>query len=139
MKSCEEHQEIISAYSDNELNDKETSELFFHLGECRECRTFMKSVFQLRSMLQEVALPKSIPSKSIQSPVWKRKITIPYSVAAAIVFFMLVSSVIFFQKVTQPPKVVEKTETEYVYMASYPTVYIYGNSSTEVKSNKGGL
>ena len=116
MKTCEEYQELVSAYSDDELNDAEISELFFHLGECADCRAFMKSVLQLRSTLQEATVPVSITTKAMPSSLWKRKLSVSYSVAAAILLMMLLSGALFFQKMMQQPKVVEKTQTEYVYM-----------------------
>ncbi|HLP16712.1 MAG TPA: zf-HC2 domain-containing protein, partial [Bacteroidota bacterium] len=53
MKTCEEYQELISAYVDGETTDAEIAEVFFHLGSCRECRSFISSVLKLQSLLQE--------------------------------------------------------------------------------------
>ena len=36
-----EHEQLISLYIDKGFNDKESSELFAHLAECSECRTYL--------------------------------------------------------------------------------------------------
>jgi len=133
MKTCEEYQELISVYTDDELNDQETAELFFHLGQCSECRAMMKLMLRLRFTLHESET--SITKGDQKNGFWKNKFTISYPVAAVIVMMMFVSAVLFVQKMTQPPTVVEKTETEYVYMTSFPPVYAKINSTTNFKSN----
>jgi len=51
MNSCNEYQQQISQYIDNQLEDSDTSELFRHLGDCEECRDFLKSILKLRSAI----------------------------------------------------------------------------------------
>jgi len=133
MKKCEEYQEMLSTYIDEELNDQETSKLFFHLGECLECRAMMKSMLLLRSTLREAE--NSIHTEKEKNSFWKKRFTISYPIAAVVAMIMLVSTFIFFQKITQPPTIVEKTQTEYVYMTSLPPVYAKINSPANVKSN----
>jgi hypothetical protein len=131
MKTCTEYQEMISAYADNELNDDETAGLFFHLGECAECRDFMKSVGMLRRVLQDVEPAGDVQRRSL----WKRKLSVSYPVAAIVALVMLISSTMMYLKMNEQPKIVEKTHTEYVYMSSYPAVYAVVAPSTDVKSN----
>lgn len=133
MKKCEEYQEKISAYIDNELADAETAKLFYHLGECTECRDMLKSMLQLRTALHEVEFPAEVQPD--HKSIWKRTFVISYPVAAALALLMLMSGFFFVQKITQPPRVIEKTQTEYVYMTSFPPVYATINSSTDIKSN----
>jgi uncharacterized BrkB/YihY/UPF0761 family membrane protein len=133
MKTCEEFQEMISAYSDNELNDAETSRLFFHLGECVECRKFMGTLISLRSAIRETA-DEIIQEKESHS-FWKKKIFVSYPVAAILAVMMFASGLMLYAKITEPPRIVERTQTEYVYMAPYPAVYVYSNSTNEVKTN----
>ena len=134
MKKCEEYQEMISAYSDGELTDTETSTLFYHLGECSNCRAFMKSVMQLRSALKEIELSTQVSSPAMQS-IWESKVSVMYSIAAVVVLAVLLSGFFLFNKVTEPPKIVERVETQYVYMTSFPPVYVYANSSSDIKTN----
>ena len=135
MKKCEEFQEMVSAYVDGELADAETSKLFFHLGECKECRTFMKSVLQLRTALRENELPIQTQSSSAKISVWKRKLAVSYPVAAVMALTILVFGFFFLQQVSQQPVIVEKVQTEYVYMISFPAVYAQIAPSSDVKSN----
>lgn len=130
MKTCEEYQEMISVYHDNELSDKDTSEVFFHLGECSGCRTFMRSLVELRSAIGETKIPIQ-PEQS----VWKRTLSVSYPVAAAVSLMFIVSSFLLFQKLSEQPRIIEKTATEYVYMTAFPPVYATVNSTTESKSN----
>lgn len=133
MRTCDEYQEMISAYIDNELADADTSKLFFHLGECAECREMMKSMLQLRSALHETELIERKKSEYVS--IWKKKFAVSYPVAAVIALMMLISSLLYVQKLSQPPTIVEKTQTEYVYMTSFPPVYATVNSSNDIKSN----
>ncbi|MFA6540915.1 MAG: zf-HC2 domain-containing protein [Bacteroidota bacterium] len=130
MKTCEDYQEMISVYHDNELSDGDTSKLFFHLGECSGCRMFMRSLIELRSAIGETKDP--IGRKQ---SVWKRTLSISYPVAAVISVMILVSSFFLFQKLSEQPRIIEKTATEYVYMTAFPPVYATVNSTTESKSN----
>ena len=129
MKKCDEYQELISAYVDGETSDPETSALFFHLGECSQCRAFMKSLLQLRSVLQEHELPA--PSTSL----WKRTLAVSYPIAAAVALAVLLSGFLLFSQLTRSPITVRSTQTEYVYLTSFPTVVVVGSQSTETKPN----
>jgi anti-sigma factor RsiW len=48
---CNEYEERISLYVDDELDDIQAVELFHHLGGCSECRKAMLSMLNLRSGL----------------------------------------------------------------------------------------
>ena len=51
--TCNEYQEWISAYVDNELDEERAAPLFAHLGACTECRGFFRDALQLRSVIQD--------------------------------------------------------------------------------------
>jgi anti-sigma factor RsiW len=109
-----EHQQRISLYVDNELNDKESSELFAHLAGCSECRTYMKIGMRVRSQIanEELAdVPRSLDRRVLASvaranatlerrtwysPVWFTRISIPLPAAASIVFLLIVGSLLFY-------------------------------------------
>lgn len=145
MKTCEQYQEDVSAYVDGELGDKEMSELFFHLGTCGKCRTFMTSVIRLGSFLQsnEPArrrVKTTMPAEQSQGraqrhPIWKRTFDVSYPVAAAAAALMLISGSLFFIPKAQPATVVNKTQIAYVYIPSLPAVDVVASPLPVEKTN----
>jgi predicted anti-sigma-YlaC factor YlaD len=135
MKTCGHYQELISSYIDGETNDQETSELFFHLGDCAECRMFMRSVLRLQTAFRENALLVPKEAELRPSSLWKRRFAISYPIAAVLAFLMLLSGVLVFSQMTQPPTIIQKNHTEYVYLTSFPPVYIVGTRIPEMKTN----
>jgi anti-sigma factor RsiW len=147
VKTCEQYEELVSAYADGEANDEETAELFFHLGTCAACRTFLKSVLRLDSFMQLNEQPgkKQSPTASAPAraqvmplyrvPIWKRKLTISYSVAAAIIIMMLASASVAIVQSTQAPTVINSTSKEYVYVTAMDVVPIIANPLPDKKSN----
>lgn len=59
--TCEEHQEAISRFHDDELNESDSAVVFLHIGECQDCRRFMHSMVRLRHALHSKPIP-SIPT-----------------------------------------------------------------------------
>ena len=135
MKKCDEVQEQISAYIDGETGSAETSAMFFHLGECPECRAFLKSVIQLQSVLHENELPARIETRPAPAALWKRRFAVSYPVAAAVAVFMLLSSFFMSSRLLRPPVTIKSTQTEYVYLTSFPPVVVVGSRPAEIKSN----
>jgi anti-sigma factor RsiW len=149
VKTCEEYQELVSAYVDGEILDDETAELFFHLGACPECRQFLSSVLRLQSfmqvtdvpdnrhaaMKQEIDAPDSRLVAMKQPPMWKRKLAVSYPVAAAVVALMLLSGGLYATKQTQPPAVIHQTQTEYVYLAPMDLVNVIASPLPPKKTN----
>lgn len=133
MKKCEDFQEMISSYIDDELSDYESSKIFSHLSECQECRTTLTLMMRLHSSLLEGEY--AYPKKQLREMFWRRKFAITYPVAAIIVMTIFMSTILFYLKITQPPTIVEKLQTEYVYMTAFPPVYAKINSSANFKSN----
>lgn len=135
MKTCENYQELISAYVDGETYDEETSKLFFHLGDCAECRMFMGSVLRLQSVLREDELPVTIETHPSSRSLWKRRLVVSYPIAAALALLMLLSGILLLSRITQPPVNIKSIQTEYVYLTSFPPVYIIGSQSIDTKPN----
>ena len=127
MKSCEEYQEMISAYVDDELSKRDVSRMFTHLGECAECKDFMRSLLKLRSAIRETA---TLHEESAVAPAkfWRRKFSISYAVAAVLAFVLLVSGGLLFERSSHQPRV-----TEYVYLTPYPAVYAIDNTSQHTR------
>ena len=135
MKKCDEYQELISAYVDGETSDHETSGLFFHLGECSNCRAFMRSVLRLQSVLRENELPVKIETRPMTKALWKRRFVVSYPIAAVVALLMLLSSFLLSSRMIQPTKIIKNTQTEYVYLTSFPPVVVVGSQLTEMKPN----
>jgi predicted anti-sigma-YlaC factor YlaD len=135
MKTCDDYQELISAYVDGETRDEETSALFFHLGDCADCRMFMRSVLRLQSVLREDELPVTIETHQSTTSLWKRRLVVSYPIAAAVALLMLLSSFLLTSRITKPPVNIKNTQTEYVYLTSFPPVYIFGSQSIDTKPN----
>ncbi len=122
MIACNEYQEQISAYIDNELADAETVKLFRHLGECAECRSMMHSMMQLRSALFESDQPKD--KKNEDASLWKKRISISYPIAALFAFFVMVSTITFIQQTFFREEHVQPVRVEYISSKPLPTVYV---------------
>jgi anti-sigma factor RsiW len=108
-----EHEQLISLYIDKGFNDKESSELFAHLAECSECRTYLKISMRVRNQIAHeelVDVPRSLDRRVLASvarenaapkrqtwysPVWFTRISIPLPAAASIVFLLIVGSLLF--------------------------------------------
>jgi hypothetical protein len=56
----EVYQQHISQLVDNELSESLEQDLFLHLGSCRECRSFLKSSWQIQSDIQK-RMPRTQP------------------------------------------------------------------------------
>ncbi len=135
MKKCDEYQKLISAYVDGETSGHETSDLFFHLGECSHCRAFMRSVLQLQSVLRENELPEKIETRPMTRSLWKRGFVVSYPIAAVVAILMLLSSFLLSSRMILPAKIIKTTQTEYVYLTSFPPVVVVGSRPTEIKPN----
>lgn len=127
MKSCEEYQEMISAYVDDELSKRDVSRMFYHLGECAECKNFMRSLLKVRSAIRETAMFHE-ESAAAPSKFWHRKFSVSYAVAAVLAFVLLVSGALLFERSSHQPRV-----TEYVYLTPYPAVYAIDNTSQHTR------
>lgn len=122
MKKCDEYQEKISAYIDNELANAETAKLFYHLGECEECRNMLTSMLQLRSALFEIDQSKEKRNENVS--LWKRRVSISYPIAALFAFFVIVSAITFVQQVFLLEEFEQPVRVEYISSTPLPTVYV---------------
>ena len=132
-----EHQQRISLYIDNALNDKESSELFAHLAECKDCRTYLKTIMRVRAQIADEELadvPRSLDRRVLASvarenaalkrrtwysPVWFTRVSIPLPAAASIVFLLIVGSLLFYPLLT--PEQERQVEIPSELMARVPS------------------
>jgi hypothetical protein len=129
-----EYQQNISLYVDNALGDRKSSELFAHLAECTQCRTFMKISMRIHAQIvdEELAevsrdLDRRVLSfvegrsavsnrRTWYSPVWFTRISIPLPAAASLLFLIIVGSLLISPLLTQgnqqrseiPPELLSK-------------------------------
>jgi len=134
--TCDTYEEQISALIDHELKDEETGMLFAHLSTCRTCRNSLQSVLDLRSDLGEQVppmAPKELDEKVLHSEtrpklydgdrkpmtllVWKRRISMPVPIAAAITIVLIAGGVAL-------SSLMSKTQT--VYITAFPAVEVRG-------------
>ena len=133
MKTCEDYKELLSQYIDGELGDEETSGVFYHVGECLDCREFLSSMLKLRSAIQETNYRRE--ERKSHAPIWERTIAVSYPVAAAIAVIAMLSGYFLFNRGTTQQAVIEKTTTEYVYLTSFPPVYAVLPNASNVTTN----
>jgi anti-sigma factor RsiW len=55
---CEDMQLMISAYIDDALDPPSQGTMFAHLGECNECRVFLRRLLDLRAGLAAIPAPE---------------------------------------------------------------------------------
>jgi anti-sigma factor RsiW len=110
----ERYFDFINLYVDNELADKNSAELFAHLGSCETCRELMKATMLIRSHIANQGLAEvtsALDQRVLASvrrqattvrekrrwfePVWFTRISIPLPAAASIIFLVIVGSLLF--------------------------------------------
>ena len=103
----EEYRELVSQYIDEELEEAIETVLFQHLGECSQCRDFLRSSLALRTQILRTkeAAPSALRPDFAQQQekqtierdllvlAWQRKVPLP--VAASLAMLILVGGLIF--------------------------------------------
>jgi hypothetical protein len=71
LQSCEEYQELASAFADDVLEAAQMSDLQGHLRECPECRQFLNSIYRARDFIraEEVRHPVPAPSSHFTADI----------------------------------------------------------------------
>ena len=59
---CDDMQYDISAYLDDALDLSSQATMFAHLGECGQCRVFLRRMLDLRAGLAAIPVPEVPPS-----------------------------------------------------------------------------
>ena len=118
----DEYQELVSQYIDEELDNKNEEVLFRHLGECNQCRDFLRSSLALRTQILRTkeAVPETLRLDLAPEPekealerdllvlAWQRKVPLP--VAASVALVLLLGGILFSsvslqeQSIDQAPK-----------------------------------
>ncbi len=144
--TCDTYEEQISALIDHELKDEEAEVLFVHLSTCRTCRRSLQSVLDLRSDLGEQAPPMapkeldekilkrtrlahraSKDRKAIPFHLWTGRISLPVTVAAIIMVFLIAGSLMVSSMTKQKLLPSPEGRVEAVYITTLPAVEVHGN------------
>jgi len=145
MTTCEGYQEKVSRLIDNELGERESPSLFEHLGLCEECRRFLQTNLRIRSGMQEhgpLLAPVHLDQKvlgttlttrglvpgrlAIPSGLWKRRVSLPASLAAAVVVLLMLGSIVLSSLWFGTQKTQPELQTQTVYVTTFPVVEVQG-------------
>ena len=123
------YQELTSQFIDRELGLEGEQELFAHLGECDECRSFLKSALTLQGDILETKPALTVsprPARKARSlrMVWSKRV--PMSVAAMLAVIALASTVAFSTLWMRPKEKVVETKQEIVYVPRLPAIQVVG-------------
>lgn len=138
---CEECQPLISIYVDEALDDPRTMEMFSHLSGCPACRGFMRGTLDIRSAIASQPRPvlplrgrqftfaaADAGNRSLRSvlpgrrSIWSRRISLPISLAASIVIFLLAGLV---GLTSLWMNTGDRERAQVVYMTRMPVVQVY--------------
>jgi hypothetical protein len=145
MTTCERYQEKVSQLIDNELGERESPSLFGHLGLCEECRRFLQTNLRIRSGMQKhgpLLAPVHLDQKvlgttlttrglvpgrlAIPSGLWKRTVSLPVSLAAAVVVLLMMGSIALSSLWFGTQKAQTEVQVQTVYVTTLPTVEVQG-------------
>jgi len=137
----EQFHELVSLFIDRELEAGRERELFVHLGECPECREFLKASLTLqRDMF--ATKPAGAPSldlKRVSFPaqrIWTR--SVPFPIAAAIAVVALASTIAFGTLWMRPKEKPSETTQEVIYVQRLPVIQVIGFYHTNGQPKKIG-
>lgn len=139
--TCEDVQAAISAYADGEVHPDEEGAMFVHIAGCAECRTFLRSVLDLRSAFaaaEPVDVPLSLDRNVLAirpgatapaahrrrwlAGLWERRLSVPLP-SAALVAITLVSIALFTLSLLMKPSEVP--------LLTLPTVDVYAEQPAD--------
>ena len=123
------YQELTSQFIDRELGPEDERDLFAHLGECDECRGFMKAALVLQGDIlgtKPVHTGSQQPTRTahVLRAVWSKRIPMP--VAAMLAVIALASTVAFSTLWMRPKEKVVETKQEIVYVPRLPAIQVVG-------------
>jgi anti-sigma factor RsiW len=143
--TCELYEERLSALVDNELPEGEAESLFRHLSACLDCRQSLRRALELRSDLKEEVppmAPKELDERVLQvvsnakrysgnrraMPIlrWKRRISLPLPVAAALSVILVAAGVTLSMLWSRPGNAPSETQIQTVYVTTLPAMEVQG-------------
>jgi anti-sigma factor RsiW len=138
--TCNDFQERLSAFTDGELSDRESAEVFTHAGTCRRCRDFLGSLVRVRSAISRLPVLQPDPGledrivglqerketagRSLPAGIhglWMRNLRVPAAaLAAGVALFLMTTAIslwLWLSPLTPPREV--------VYVFGLPQVEVY--------------
>ncbi len=75
--TCIEYQQIAARFIDGEAETGEQENLFRHLGECSECRSFLESMMRVRDARRKESIPypRFLDESVLSATVWSRTVS----------------------------------------------------------------
>jgi anti-sigma factor RsiW len=137
---CDDMQYDISAYLDDALDLSSQATMFAHLGECGQCRVFLRRMLDLRAGLAAIPAPEVPPSldrrvmrlrmkrtRPIKGAgerlrtLWSQRLSVPLP-SAALIALALITVTVLSISLWQKPDVIS--------VPSLPAVDVYAEPST---------
>jgi anti-sigma factor RsiW len=137
---CDDFQLMISTYIDDALDAPSQGTMFAHLGECGECRLFLRCMLDLRAGLAAIPAPEVPPSLDRRvmrlrmkrtgalkgageriRTIWLHRLSVPLP-SAALIALALITVTVLSISLWQKPDVIS------VYCL--PAVDVYAEPST---------
>ena len=135
----EQFQELVSSFIDRELEAGRERELFVHLGDCPECREFLKASLSLQRdvFATKPAGAPSLDLKRVSVPtvqIWRR--SVPFPIAAIIAIVALASTIAFGTLWMRPKEKPSEITQEVVYVQRLPAIQVIGFYPPDGQSKK---
>jgi len=143
---CEQYEEQLSSLIDNELEDEKSESLFRHMSSCPECRQSLRVALQMRVDLKEgtpplapreldrkilISVPQAqrylLDRKPLPSSMWRRRVSLPYPIAAAVSVFLIAASITLSLVWSKSERIPSETSVQTVYVTALPAVEIQGH------------
>ena len=113
MHSCDKYQQMISASLDETLATDKHAELDQHMATCAECRAFLQSSLNARAVLSALPFqsPTGAPPTLSRQSWWKRSVSVPLPLAAAVIIIMALGWMVQFNSKNPPDSVATSIQT----------------------------
>lgn len=150
--TCDDHQEKVSQFLDNELPVDEERQLFRHLGGCDSCRRFLATVVRMRHILLcawpvradkqvDHALERRLRTGRTLMPersprrLWRERVSLRLPVAAVLAALLIAASMFVGTTITPAHRPISVERV--VYVTTLPTVDVVGHRPSESDNGKG--
>jgi anti-sigma factor RsiW len=155
---CDTFTELVCLFVDGELAAERQNDMFRHLGECLECRSFLQGLLKIREIQhrEQVTFPAEIDrvvlnAVNAQKPtrvvsLWRKSISLPVPIAVAAAILVIVTGVLA-SSLLLPSEQARRQSTPNTYVQSeiptanviyvLPEVLVVADSST-VSNNDSG-
>ena len=139
MKQCADYELAISCYVDGERAAFDNTELFRHLGNCENCRTFLESSIRIRfetakeeryELIERDALtpPEAVLSQSTLLyrfvELIRSRVAVPIPVAAAVLTLLVIAGAFLLRPQPTPETQQMENSMQARAVMTMPTIVI---------------